>query len=92
MAEHTVRCWQCGSRVPERQAIRRNVRTGTVQDETLGGAGVYGRVDLCLGCDGNRQARRRLERALLWTILAIMFVAAVLATVLVVVATTTRGH
>jgi DNA-directed RNA polymerase subunit RPC12/RpoP len=56
--EYTVRCWKCGDRVPEGQAVRRDVRTGTLGgvlgnfngNMGWGLAGQWSRVDVCTTC------------------------------------------
>jgi hypothetical protein len=67
--EWTVRCYDCGRRVSEKRAVRRNVTTGG----WYGGSGRYstsgrytGRVDLCRACARQRDDySRNLGDALL---------------------------
>lgn len=84
-AEPTVRCYQCGARIPENRAIRRNVRTGATTGrigldptrlENWLSAQQFERVDLCPGCDQKRAAREKLERRMLALALGVLALAA----------------
>ena len=68
--ETDARCWKCGNRVPNDQAVRRDVRTGVLAGLfggliSIGGWGVAGqwsRVDFCPACAAALDA----TRARLW--------------------------
>ncbi len=85
---YTVRCWQCGQRIEEEQAVRVNVQIG----RTLGRFGTFGpfgtqhnpgwiegrthdRVDFCQACvtSQRRSALIRVAAIILLLILAGIF-------------------
>lgn len=75
MASKTRTCWQCGRTVPEEEAVRMTVQTGTSVGR--GQRFYHGRRTLCSDCGLKQRERDRLRTISNVVILVIIVAAAI---------------